>query len=170
MAYIIILIGTILRVIPHPANFAPIGALAFFSGAHLSRKQALILPIAAMLISDYFLGFDSLASRLSVYGSFIAFAGIGMLLKNRKTVKTVVLGSLAGSLIFYLVTNFVFFHSYSLYPHTFQGMIMSYINAIPFFRNTLMSDLFYSAVFFGSYALVNNYLPRFLAKWQESSK
>ncbi|MGE5298026.1 MAG: DUF6580 family putative transport protein [Acidobacteriaceae bacterium] len=153
MSYLIILIGSLLRVIPHPANFVPIGAIALFGGARLSKKQAVILPVAAMVISDFFIGFDSLASRLSVYGSFVIIGLIGMLLKNRKGIGYILGGSVLGSIVFYLVTNFVFFHSAGLYPQTLNGLVASYVNAIPFFRNSLMADALYSLIFFGAYEL-----------------
>lgn len=153
MNYFIILFGSILRVIPHPANFAPIGALALFGGARLKKSQAILLPLVAMVVSDLFIGFDSLSSRLAVYSSFVAISLIGMALRNSRSVIRIAAGSLAGSVVFYLVTNFVFFQSTALYPHTFEGMIAAYVNAIPFFRNTILSDLSYSAVFFGAYEL-----------------
>lgn len=156
MNYFIVFFGALLRVIPHPANFVPIGALALFGGARLNRWQAIILPLSAMLVSDVFIGFDSLSSRLSVYGCFMVISLIGLLIRNKKSFAAIAGASLAGSVIFYLVTNFVFFHSTSLYPHTLGGMIASYVNAIPFFRNTLLSDLIYSAVFFGAYELARN--------------
>ncbi|MGE5392927.1 MAG: DUF6580 family putative transport protein [Candidatus Saccharibacteria bacterium] len=154
MDYFIILLGGLLRVIPHPANFAPIGALALFGGARLRKSQAILLPLLAMAVSDIFIGFDSLPSRLSVYLSFIVIALIGMALRRSRSVVKIMAGSLAGSVVFYLVTNFVFFHSSGLYPHTVAGLVSSYINAIPFFRNTILSDLAYSGVFFGAYELV----------------
>ena len=154
LGYFIILFGAMLRVIPHPANFAPIAALALFGGVYLNKKQALILPILAMVASDIFIGFDSLPSRLSVYGCFLLIGVIGLWVGRHKNMATVISGSLLGSILFYLITNFVFIYSTSLYPHTWQGLVASYINAIPFFRSTLLGDLFFTAVFFGAYELV----------------
>lgn len=143
-----------MRVIPHPANFAPIGAIALFGGTYLNKKLALVLPLAAMIVSDIFIGFDSLESRLSVYGSFAVASLIGLWVRNHKNVYTVVGGSLVSSVIFYLVTNFAFFYEPIMYPHNVQGIIASYTNAIPFFRNTILGDLFYVGILFGSYELV----------------
>ena len=154
MAYLFILIGALLRVIPHPANFAPIGAIALFGGTYLPKKYALVLPIAAMVVSDFFIGFDSIQSRAIVYGSFLLAGLIGMLIRRRKNFWTVAAGSLAGSVLFYLITNFAFFYLTSMYPHDLNGIISSYINALPFFRNTVLGDLFYVSVFFGLYELV----------------
>ena len=154
MAYFFILLGAILRIIPHPGNFAPISAMALFGGTYLNKKAALLVPLAAMVVSDFFIGFDSLTSRLMVYGSFLAIGVIGIWLRNHKNVWTVIGASLFSSVIFYLVTNLPFVHAESLYPYTLDGTIYSYINALPFFRNTLLGDLFYTTVFFGAFELV----------------
>jgi hypothetical protein len=154
MAYAFILLGAVLRVIPHPANFAPIAAMALFGGANLNRKYALLVPLAAMAVSDFFIGFDGLISRAVVYGSFLAAGLIGMWLKGRQNVYTVTAASLASSVIFFLVTNLPFVHPGSMYTYDLQGTLASYTMAIPFFRNTLLGDLFYSAALFGGYELV----------------
>jgi hypothetical protein len=154
MAYFFILLGALLRVIPHPGNFAPIAAMALFGGTYLSKKQAIILPIAAMIISDFFIGFDSFITRALVYGCFIFSGLLGLWLRNHKSVGTVVGASLLSSVVFFLVTNLPFVHPNSLYPYTLDGTITSYINGLPFFKNTLMGDLFYTTAFFGSFELV----------------
>ncbi len=160
MAYFFILLGAVLRVIPHPGNFAPIAAIALFGGAYLSRKQAMFVPILAMVISDFFIGFDSWTTRALVYGSFMLTAVIGMWLKNHKNVYTVTGASLVSSTIFFLVTNLPFVHPVSLYPYTLEGTLASYTNALPFFKNTVMGDLFYTAVFFGMFELVRYWVSK----------
>ena len=161
MAYFFILFGALLRVIPHAANFAPIGAVALFGGVYLNKRYALILPLAAMFISDIFIGFDSLQSRLMVYGSFMLIGLLGLAIRNHKNIFTVVGGTLAGSTLFYLITNCVLFYSTKMYPHTLAGQIASYTNALPFFRATLLGDLFYVAVLFGAYELIWSYGLKF---------
>ncbi|OGE82758.1 MAG: hypothetical protein A3B10_01890 [Candidatus Doudnabacteria bacterium RIFCSPLOWO2_01_FULL_44_21] len=157
IVYFFILLGAVMRVIPHPANFAPIAAIALFGGVYLDKKQAVIVPLLAMAISDFFIGFDSMQSRLMVYGSFMLIGFIGLWVKRRKNIATVMGGSLIGSVIFYLITNFAFFYSPTMYPHNWQGVIASYINALPFFRNTVLGDLFYVGVLFGVYELARYY-------------
>src|SRR5262245_55268974 len=114
MAYFLILLGAVLRVIQHPGNFAPIAAMALFGGAYLNKRYALLVPLAAMVVSDFFIGFDGIVSRAVVYGSFLAAGLIGIWLKDRKSVYTVTAGSLASSIIFFLATNLPFVHSASL--------------------------------------------------------
>lgn len=158
LAYFFILFGAILRVIPHPANFVPIAAMALFGGAYLNKKTALVLPLAAMVVSDIFIGFDSWTSRVTIYGTFLLIGLIGLWIRNHKNVWTVLGGSLLGSILFYLITNLVFLYEPTMYPHTWAGQAASYANALPFFRNTLLGDLFYVSIFFGAYELCRELL------------
>ena len=158
LAYFLILLGAALRVIPHPANFVPIAAVALFGAVYLrDKRQALILPLLAMVISDIFIGFDSLQSRLIIYGCFLGIGLIGLWIRNHKNIFTVVGGSLLGSSLFYLITNLVWLYPANMYPHTIAGQITSYTNALPFFRYSLVGDLFYVALFFGIYELIRHF-------------
>lgn len=159
VALILVSLGAAARLLPHEANFAPIAAMALFGAVYLKPKYALLIPFAALFISDMFLGFDSLNSRLSVYGAFLLVGLIGLAVRRHKSVLTVIGGSLAGSVVFFLVTNFVFFYPPVMYTHDLAGQLSSYYNALPFFRGTLLGDLFYTGVFFGTYALAT-YLAR----------
>ena len=155
MAFFFILTGVILRLLPHLPNFAPIAAMALFGGTYLNRRYALVVPLIALLIGDIFIGFYSPWIMLSVYGSFALIGLIGIWLKNHKNVPNVIGGTLMGSIIFFLVTNFAcWVIPHSFYPHTWQGLMQSFIMGLPFFRNTLMGDLFYVGAMFGLYELV----------------
>lgn len=140
------------RWMPLPPNFAPIGAMALFAGAHFSdRRLALLIPFVAMLLSDAVIGFHP--GIPFVYGCFAANVVIGMGIKSRRSLVTVPLASVACSLLFFLVTNFAFWPTYNLYPKTFEGLIACYTAALPYFGNTLLGDLCFSAVLFGGFAL-----------------
>ncbi len=160
MAYFLIFAAVILRFLPHLPNFAPITALALFGGTYLNKKSALLLPIAAMVVSDFFIGFDSWQSRAAVYSSFVLSGLIGLWIRNHKNAATIIGGTLLSSVLFYLITNFAFFYPQTMYAHDLRGIIASYINAIPFFRNTLLGDFFYVGVMFGAYELVMYYQAR----------
>jgi hypothetical protein len=147
---IIIILAVLLRLVPHPANVAPIAAMALFGGVYLDKKYV-FLPLLAMFISDLFLGFH--ASMPMVYASFVLIGLIGLWLKTHKTVPLVLSASVASSLIFFLLTNFNYWYATPLYPKTFEGLFQSYMMALPFFRNSLFGDLFYTGLFFGGYAL-----------------
>ena len=154
IALIFVLIGISLRLIPHAPNFAPIAAIALFGGVYFSKKIALTLPVLAVLISDVFIGFYDLKLMAAVYGSFILCAVLGFWLKNNKKWHTVAGAAILSSVLFFLITNFAVWAFSPWYAKTFSGIIQSYVMALPFFRNSLLGDLFYTTVFFGAYELV----------------
>lgn len=150
-ALILITLGIAARFLPHPANFAPIGAIAIFSGIYLPKKWAVILPLAAMFFSDIFLGFYAWPIMLSVYAGFVIMALIGLWVRQNKKLSTVLGGTILGSVIFYLITNGAVWAFGSLYTHNLADLAQSYIMAIPFFRNSLLGDLFFTGVLVGVY-------------------
>ena len=139
------------RLQPHPANFAPIAALALFGGAILPRKWALILPLGAMVISDLIIGLHPLI--FFTWGSFMLIAFMSNKYMKRINPLTVGVASLSASIFFFIVSNFGVWLEGRLYSYTIEGLISCYYNAVPFFRNTLLGDLFYSTVLFGAYAI-----------------
>jgi len=154
MAFFFIFAGIILRLLPHLPNFAPIAAMALFGGIYLNRKYALLVPLVALLIGDIFIGFYNPWIMFSVYGSFALIGLLGLWLKKHKKLPNIIGASLFSSILFFLITNFaVWAVPYSFYPHTWQGLMQSYIMGLPFFRNTLMGDLFYVGMMFGLYEL-----------------
>jgi hypothetical protein len=134
---ILILIGAGLRFIPHPPNFTPIGALALFGGVYFSRKIALILPLAAMIISDMFIGHYESKLMFFVYGSLLLYVILGFWLKKQKKWYMISGGAILGAILFFLVTNFAVWLFTPWYSKTFFGIIQCYLMALPFFRNTL---------------------------------
>jgi hypothetical protein len=155
MIYLIIILAAATRFLPHPENFAPITAIAIFAAAYLPKKQAVAVPLIARFVSDIFLGFASWPIMAAIYLSHAAGILLGLWVRrsngNAKIMwSRIFSSSLAASAIFYLVTNFALL--YPNYSHTVSGIMQSYANALPFFRGTLLGDLFYSTVLFGSYA------------------
>jgi hypothetical protein len=143
--------------IPHIWNFTAVGALAIFAGALFSNKRlAFIMPLAAMAISDLFIGNGF---SLLVYLGFTAMVACGFLLREKVNVTNVVLASLISASVFYLITNFAFFYPISLYPHNISGVLTSYAAGLPFFRNMLVGNLVFSAVLFSSFYLLAKKYP-----------
>ena len=153
--FAIILLAVVTRLIPHAPNFAPIGGLALFSGANFKNKTALLIPLSAMFISDIFLGFHK--TRPFVYLSFIIIALIGGLIKTNKW-QSLLKASLISSVLFFLITNFGVWATGSMYQKNLSGLIQSYVMGLPFFRNTIISDLFYSFSFFYGYRFLSNFV------------
>jgi len=142
---LIIGLAVVARLIPHPPNFSPIGALALFSGARFKKKIGIFIPLAAMFISDIFLGFHK--TIIYVYVSFLLIVLIGRLIKKDNW-QSLILASLTSSILFFIITNFGVWQIGSMYPKTVDGLFQSYVMALPFFRNTLLSDFFYTFSFF----------------------
>jgi len=153
---IFILLGVFTRIIPHPPNFTAIGAIALFSGAFIKEKHlAFLMPIIIMLMSDLLLGYKLM---LSVYVSFIAIVGLGWFLQKKQTMKQIIHISLLASIIFFIITNFSVFLTSSMYPKNIIGLIECYTLAIPFFLNTLLSNIIYSIIMFYSFNIVKHRL------------
>jgi len=147
-----VLAGTAARLIPHPPNFSPIASLALFGGATFANKRgAFLVPLAALFLSDLVLGFSTITPV--VYGSFALITCLGFWVRRRQTVWRLATASLATAVLFFAVTNFGVWVLGDWYPRTLPGLAECYAAAIPFFRNTLWSDLFYSAVLFGGLKL-----------------
>lgn len=151
IALALIIFGIALRLVPHTANFAPVGAIAIFGGAVLSARYALWLPLVIMIGSDLILGFHG--TVLFTWGGFMLVALFGMALKNRSNAERIPMGALGSAIIFYIVSNFGVWVEGKLYAHTLQGLIDCYVMALPFLRTSLVADLLFSAALFGTYAL-----------------
>ncbi|MEA3398292.1 MAG: DUF6580 family putative transport protein [Patescibacteria group bacterium] len=168
-AKLILIIGIITlaagsRLIKHPFNFTPIIAMSIFAGVYLNKKWAVMLPLAAMIISDFFIGFYDWQVMASVYAGIALAFFIGYILKKRKKWQTAIAGALASSAAFFIITNFSIWAFFDWYPHTWAGLLNCFTLALPFFRNSLAGDLLYTGAFFAAYevilALVNNKIAR----------
>lgn len=146
----LIVLGIVSRLLPHPPNFAPITALALFGGAMLPKNYGLWLPLGAIILSDLIIGLHD--TLIFTWGSFAVIALVAQRkLSGKVSVGSVGFAAIGSSVFFYLVTNFGVWIQGTIYPLTAEGLVSSYIQGIPFFRNTLLGDVFYSGVFFGAY-------------------
>lgn len=160
LAISLVVFGVMSRLIPHAPNIAAIGALMLFGGVYLPKK-IFWLPLLALLISDYFLGFYGI-DMLYVYGSYLLVGLIGLWLRFRKKPKFVIGSALFSSVLFFLITNFgVWAPPNNWYPHTLNGLVQSYTLALPFFRNSLIGDLGYTILLFGGYELFQSFAKKY---------
>ncbi len=150
LPYILIIVGLLMRILPHEANIAPIAAIALFSGAYLNKKIGPWVPLLIMIISDIIIGFHSMI--LYTWGAFVLIGFIGIFIRNKRTPVNVMGAAVFSSILFFILTNFGVWISW--YPHTFAGITDCYIKAIPFFRNSLISNVVFSFAFFGVYELI----------------
>lgn len=181
-----IVAAVILRITPHIPNFAPVTAIALFGGAYLSRKTAIFLPLAVIIISDYLLlyinpnGVDFskihpvnsmlYSTTLFVWGSFLISSLIGIWIGKKKTVSRVAVGAVLASLQFFVITNFGVWLVDNFYPMTFAGLVQSYVMGLPFYRGTFLGDLFYTGLFFGGYEFLHLMRNKYLLSRGERNK
>ena len=157
IALLLIFVAAFSRVLPHPMNFTPVAAIALFGGVYFNRKFALVVPLAALVISDYFLGFYS--EIIFVYVGFALTGVIGLWIQKRKSTATIIGGTLVSAVLFFIITNFgSWLVMPDVYTRSFDGLAACYIAAIPFFRNSLAGDVLYVAVLFGMYELAVKYI------------
>ncbi len=168
VAVLLVLFAALSRLIPHLPNFTPIGAMALFGAAYFSNRiVALAIPLISLWISDlllnnlvysiYFDGFVWFHSGFYwSYGSIILIGILGHFILKKVRLKNVLLASLSASMLFFIVSNFGVWMTGFLYAKDFAGLITCYVAGIPFFGNTIMGDLFYSALLFGSYEFMQN--------------
>jgi hypothetical protein len=165
-----VLLAAVTRLMPHPPNFAPITAMALFAAATLTDKRvAFLTPLLALFVSD--LCIDAmhrwgLMARWGIYSgmwvtytAFLLIILIGFLLRRHRSMPAIAAATFAGSVVFFVVSNFDVWACWNLYPHTGAGLLSCYTAAIPFFRNTLLGDAVYSTVLFGGFALAERLLP-----------
>jgi len=163
LALTLTVLAALVRLVPHPPNFAPIGGVALFGGARLRGWQAYCVPLLAMLLTD------PIRSRLEggyspfswatpvIYGCFLINVFLGRLfLRDSSNPWRIASVAIAGSVQFYVLTNlFEWWHGITPYAHTVSGLIECYVAALPFFGRTLLADVFYSGVLFIAYALLS---------------
>ena len=177
-----IVVAALTRLLPHPPNFSPVEAVALVGGAYFaSRAAAVAVPLLAMLISDlargvmlggtYFEHFTSpayLATWLTVYASVALSAVLGFGLRGRVNGARVLGFSLAGSVLFFVLTNFaVWATATPLTAHpacVSGGLLPCYAAALPFFQWTVLGTLFYAALLFGGFALLRQRVPSLRAQ------
>ncbi len=147
---LLIALGIAGRLLPHPANFTPVAAIALFGAFYLPKRWAVVLPLLAILLSDIFIGFYNPKMMIAVYGSFAITGAIGLYFREKKSFATVAASTLLGSIIFFLVTNAAVWAFGTMYTKDLAGLLNSYTMAIPFFRNSLLGNVFFVSLLFGS--------------------
>tara|TARA_R110000868_G_scaffold259361_3_gene517190 strand:+ start:21340 stop:21888 length:549 start_codon:yes stop_codon:yes gene_type:complete len=167
----LILAAAISRLIPHPYNFAPIGAMSLFGAAYFTdKKLSFILPFVAMFLSDllinnilyasYYQGFTIFTPGFVwVYGAIAMIVITGFFILKKVTLPRALIGSLSASVLFFVISNFGVWLSDPDYPLNFSGLLLCYEMAIPFFQNTVIGDFVYVGVLFGGFEFAKTRIP-----------
>lgn len=147
-----VLAAAAVRLLPHPWNFTPIGAMALFGGAQFaSKRAAFLMPLAALFLGDLVLGLHRLMPL--VYGCFALTVCLGFWVRRQPRAGRIAIASVVNSTAFFLVTNFSVWACFDTYPKNAAGLLACYVAGLPFFRNGLLGDLFYAGLLFGGLAL-----------------
>ncbi len=147
----------------HIYNFNAVMAAGLFAGAYLgSRRMGLAIPLIAMLATDAVMGFYDWHLMLFVYASIAASVFIGRYYAKNRTLPRFTGSVLGGSALFFLVTNGAVWllAEGAIYPKSLAGLAQCYAAGLPFYRNTLIGDLLWSTVLFGSYELLRLKAPK----------
>jgi hypothetical protein len=132
--------------------------MALFSGSRMPNKMlAFVAPFLALLWTDAIIGFHG--TLFYVYAAVALITLIGGLLVKAEKPSRIFAGSLLGSLVFFVITNFGVWFSQGLYPQTGSGLVQCFVAALPFFGNQIVGDLFYAGVLFGVFAVLKSFSP-----------
>ncbi|GBF39954.1 hypothetical protein LPTSP1_29630 [Leptospira johnsonii] len=153
VAFALLVLAVLSRFLPHLPNFTPVLAISIFGGVYFSNRWlAIALPLGIMLISDLVIGLHDMIPV--IYGLFVVYAIVGIKLKDRLGVGSLAIAGFAGSVSFFVITNFFVWLTSGMYTLSGQGLVECYIAAIPFFKYSLLGDFTYVSVLFGSYYLL----------------
>jgi hypothetical protein len=148
------------RLIPHAPNFTPVVAAALFAGTVFrSRALALIVPIAAMLLSDLVLGSEDWRIRAVIYAALVLPVALGIWGRRFRPIVALLPLALASSLLFFAASNLAVWAFSGMYALDFKGLVQCYVLALPFLQNTVMGDVVWTAVLFGSWWMVQHWIP-----------
>lgn len=155
---VMIVLAALSRILPHPYNFTPIEAMALFGGAYFANRWlSVAVPLLAMLLADFFLGFHS--GMPVIYGVILLISVLGFALRGKVSVLRVASFGLMGATLFFVVTNFAVWAGSGMYPMTANGLLASYVAGIPFFHWQLAGVATYSVILFGGFALLRANVP-----------
>jgi hypothetical protein len=162
-AVLLVLMAAATRLLPHPHNFTPIGAIGLFGAAYFTQRHwAILIPFLSLFLSDLFLnnvvyreyydGFQFITSPW-IYVAFFLTTALGWLMLRHRSIRPerVALTALGASFLFFGITNFEVWATSTMYPHTSGGLLACYVAGLPFLKNAIFGDLFFSAVLFGVY-------------------
>jgi hypothetical protein len=155
-------LATLIRLIPHPANFSPVGGVSLFSGGRIRSWVAYLVPLGIMVLSDFglwlFTRFDPLysplhISRLYVYPCFLLYVWLGRALISNKSLWWVGVASVLGGLQFFVITNFFTWLTQPLagvtgrlYTRDLNGLLDCFVAALPFYQSDAHFDVYHGFI------------------------
>jgi hypothetical protein len=149
-----VVLGACARLVPHPWNFTPMIAIGLFAGVHARKASTGVLAtLMALVLSDAAMGFYP--GFWYVYAAALIPVLLGRLIRDRSGASVVAAAALTSSVSFFVITNFMVWATSQMYPHTIGGLSACYLAGIPFYRNQVLGDAFYTVALFGGYAVIH---------------
>lgn len=150
--FVLLTVGILSRLLPHPPNVTAIAAIGLFAGSRGQSGLGWFVPVAALLITDLCLGGYTPLSMLFVYAGFAAGGAVGRYwLRGRRSMGRVASASILTSTLFFFISNFGWWLAGSGYEHTVEGLLACYVAGLPWFGSSLLGDLCYSLVLIGGF-------------------
>ncbi len=154
MAYLVLVLSVLTRLMPHAWNFSPVYGALLFSGARMNKRESIWFPLMLLAASDFVL--TNLIYRLHMgweeliqLAAFASISLIGWMLRTRVTIPRFTAACLAAPLAFYLISDFGVWIGFNTYPPTWNGLIACYVAAIPYQGRIMASTMLFAAIFFG---------------------
>ena len=158
MSYLVVLVAVLTRFIPHMPNLSPMFGALLFGGVYLKRRDAIWYPLALLAVSD--IGLTTLVYHMRLgWGQSVTWLGfavvalMGYWLRTHKSVGKIGAASLVAPTAFFVISNFGVWLGWRMYPPTWNGLIACYIAALPFYQNSLIASVAYTALLFGAYEI-----------------
>jgi len=158
--FLVFAVAVHMRFLPMPFSFAPVTAALLYFGARRPRKEMWV-PVAALAAAGVYLsrvtyGYSVSADLWVTWAWYAAIVLLGGLLAKNASALRIGAATLTASVSFFLLSNFAVWAVWSMYPKTAGGLAMCYVAGLPFFRNAVVSDLFFAGAFFGIGYLVTH--------------
>jgi hypothetical protein len=166
LAYLFVIVAVAVRFLPHPFAFTPVGAALLFFGARGPRRQ-LWVPFALLAASDvvltlFFYRYSFTWDHFVTFAWYAGMLWLGTTLRENSGALKIMGSALAGSISFFLVSNFAVWAAWGdMYPMTFAGLMTCYAAGLPFFRRAIAGDLFFTAAMFAPPVLLHSLAARF---------
>jgi hypothetical protein len=152
------------RIVPHPWNMTPVAAATIFGGVYLGRRYAIAIALLSMFLGDLVIGFYNPKIAFVVYLSMLLVAILSHATRAKSGFIAFAARPVLAAILFFLTTNAAVCFFGTMYPHTFSGLLSSYVMGLPFFARDLVGNLLYTSLFFGAYEYARKGVPSVIAQ------
>jgi hypothetical protein len=154
LAYVFILIAIAVRFLPHPMAFTPVGAALLFFGARGPRHRAwvplVLLAASDVVLTTMFYRYPFSWDHFVTWGWYAGMLWLGSTIQRNSGAPRILGTALAGSVSFFVISNFAVWAAWNMYPRNFSGLMLSYDAGLPFFRRAVVGDLLFTSVMFAA--------------------